>query len=258
MTYNITARTIERTSAAGCAQTSPVSPSAAFRINRAGMNTIPCLLKFMIREAAAAPISSAVIDVSAKTSSSVYKSEYTGTKPYRAVTTNLNQTSIETRAETVFYKNKLGMTGKNSAGEIPYRQTGGVANGQIEAATSADKYSFENIQSGNKPVKNVEWSDFDDNVVIAPSAETFQFDSEQSGNNPRRSTEFSNAESNIHTQAEADNFSFSVDMTGESSAGEIPRTDIQFSVEKGGVIPTVTAESFAYKTKRCGTERCKD
>lgn len=35
--YNTAARTVENISAAGCAHASPVSPRAAFRINRAGM-----------------------------------------------------------------------------------------------------------------------------------------------------------------------------------------------------------------------------
>ena len=36
---------MESISAAGCAHISPISPSIAFRINRAGMKMIPCLLK---------------------------------------------------------------------------------------------------------------------------------------------------------------------------------------------------------------------
>lgn len=56
LTYKTAASNIERMSATGCAQTNPVSPKTAFRMNRAGMKIIPCLLKLMTSEAVAAPI----------------------------------------------------------------------------------------------------------------------------------------------------------------------------------------------------------
>ena len=44
------ARAIESISAAGCAHISPVNPNMAFKINRAGMKIMPCLLRLIIRE----------------------------------------------------------------------------------------------------------------------------------------------------------------------------------------------------------------
>lgn len=56
LAYKTAASSIERMSATGCAQTSPVSPKTAFRMNRTGMKMIPCLLKLITSEAVAAPI----------------------------------------------------------------------------------------------------------------------------------------------------------------------------------------------------------
>lgn len=203
-------------------------------------------------------VSSPVVDVATETSNSGFESVYTGTNPYRAIVTSLNQTSIATRADTNVYKDESGMTGKYSTGETPYRQTGGAAaNGQITATTNAEGYCFASEQSGKKPARNIKWNDFDDKVNVGTGVEAFVFETEQSGNNPRRNTEFSNVDNDINAQAEMENFPFSVEMTGESSAGTNPRTDIMSSIEKSGVVPSVTAESFAFKVKRCGTERCK-
>lgn len=56
LTYKTAASNIERMSATGCAQTNPVSPKTAFRMNRTGMKMIPCRLKLITSEAVAAPI----------------------------------------------------------------------------------------------------------------------------------------------------------------------------------------------------------
>lgn len=54
--YKTAASNIDRMSASGCAQTNPVSPKTTFKMNRAGMKIIPCLLKLITSEAVAAPI----------------------------------------------------------------------------------------------------------------------------------------------------------------------------------------------------------
>ena len=54
--YRTITSIMESTSATGCAYTSPLIPIIASKINRAGMNIMPCLLIFMISTSVPAPI----------------------------------------------------------------------------------------------------------------------------------------------------------------------------------------------------------
>lgn len=204
-------------------------------------------------------ISGAMIDISADSVSSAYKSPQTGTKPYRSTLAELNGTSIIAQPETQASKSRAEFSGRYSAGEVPHRNTGGgAARGFVEIQTGGENYGFESAHVGTKPDRNIELMNDDEGLTVQTETRDFLFSSEQSGTKPDRSTGYTNFNNNVSAEITADSFLYTVDMTGQDNAGEKPRTNTEGRNDEGGVAPTVTGEGFSFHVKRCGTSVAKN
>lgn len=144
-----------------------------------------------------------------------------GTKPQRSRTAALQSSVLRTSGAGEPFGFSAPATGRNRAGTTPGRNTDGViARVEVELSTAAETYRFTSPAAGTKPQRDVTAEL--QSVVLQASGEgaQFRFTSQASGTAPQIS---------------------------ETAEGET-----------GGIIPTVTAEGFAYRFKRCGTSRCKE
>lgn len=150
-----------------------------------------------------------------------FTSPEAGTKPERAVAAALRESTVRASGEGVQFSFRATATGRNRAGEVPGRSTGGVV--------------------GNAAVEE------------CATAEAYHFTSPEAGTEPRRSATAAFIAAGVETYATADAYRFT-----SPPAGAQPDRGTTAEGEQGGIIPAVTAESFYYRVTRCGTSRCKD
>lgn len=121
---------------------------------------------------------------------------------------------------------------------------------------TADMAAKNNV--GEKPYTNTVWESAAESVLMQTETDNYLFLSEQSGNMPDRSTEYTTLDNNVSTEITVETFLYTADMTAKSNAGENPYTNSEGENNEGGITPTVTAEKFSFRVKRCGTSVAKN
>ena len=192
-----------------------------------------------------------------------YKSPLVGTIPERSTMAALRDDEIEVETSAEKFSQRAGATGKYKAGESPYRNTGGaVTEAEIEAETSAQRFELKATATGQKksgeiPHRNTGGGAADGAIEITAENESWSYESPLIGTQPARNKIYLNYDNNVSVESSGEAFLYSVDMTGEVDAGTSPHENTGGGNAGGGIIPTVTAEAFPYRVKRCGTSRCK-
>lgn len=171
-------------------------------------------------------VASAGIEVMPGGAGYSYQNPHTGTKPHRSTIAALRELEIITEDSGEGFTHRFGMTGQYAAGEKPHRNTGGgVAAGSVEVQAEFRRDSFRSPQAGTKPARNIEFINLSNDVSADTTAEAFLY---------------------------------AVNMTGKTTAGTEPRINTKPQTNAGGVIPAITAESFFYRARRCGTSKTKN
>lgn len=192
-----------------------------------------------------------------------YKSPLVGTIPERSTMAALRDDEIEVETSAEKFSQRAGATGRYKAGESPYRNTGGaVTEAEIEAETSAQRFELKATATGQKksgeiPHRNTGGGAADGAIEITAENESWSYESPLIGTQPARNKIYLNYDNNVSVESSGEAFLYSVDMTGEVDAGTSPHENTGGGNAGGGIIPTVTAEAFPYRVKRCGTSRCK-
>lgn len=203
--------------------------------------------------------SNTMIDIVVDCTNGAHRFVQTGTKPYRSMIAELNTVSITAQTEAQGYKDISDFSGQYSAGEIPHRNVGsGISQSNIEINPSGKSHKFINEQTGNIPERSTVWTDISETVSVQTETKDYPFISEQSGNMPDRSTEYTTLDNNVSAEITAETFLYTADMTAKSNAGENPYTNSEGENNEGGITPTVTAEKFSFRVKRCGTSVAKN
>ena len=171
-------------------------------------------------------VAGAVIEIDGNAGGYVHQPTTTGTKPQRSTVAALREVDIVTDNEAGGYGKHFGMTAKYGAGERPYRNTGGgAAAGGVEVAPDGGGYPFGNPLAGTTP---------------------------------GRGTTFEHRDSDILADASTDGFSHTAEMTGKAATGTEPSRNMIRGEKAGALRPVITAESFFYRARRCGTSLTKD
>lgn len=192
-----------------------------------------------------------------------YKSPLVGTIPERSTMAALRDDEIEVETSAEKFSQRAGATGRYKAGEAPRRNTGGaVTEAEIEAVTSAQHFELKATATGQKksgeiPHRNTGGGAADGAIEITAENESWSYESPLIGTQPARNKIYLNYDNNVSVESSGEAFLYSVDMTGEVDAGTSPHENTGGGNAGGGIIPTVTAEAFPYRVKRCGTSRCK-
>ena len=192
-----------------------------------------------------------------------YKSPLVGTIPERSTMAALRDDEIEVETSAEKFSQRVGATGRYRTGEEPRRNTGGaVTEAEIEAETSAQRFELKATATGQKksgeiPHRNTGGGAADGAIEITAENESWSYESPLIGTQPARNKIYLNYDNNVSVESSGEAFLYSVDMTGEVDAGTSPHENTGGGNAGGGIIPTVTAEAFPYRVKRCGTSRCK-
>lgn len=167
---------------------------------------------------------SAVIANSNTAASKVFESKKTGTKPYRSRTAVFNGVALKAEGKTKQYKIRSWFSGQVKAGEIPQRNIVGASElSGIELIPETQKSGFTSTLSGTKPKRANELISDSNSVSAITAAETFLYTTRAAGTN---------------------------------STGTKPHINFGGRERGSGLHPTIIAETYFYRVKRCGTARC--
>ncbi len=133
--------------------------------------------------------------------------------------------TLEIRIETAFFYLGTVRAGQYVCGTYPQRSTlAGVVGGKID---------------------------------VTPQGVAFVFESTPAGTRPQRSCVAAVNNVVVQTESQSVGFRYNSDTAGEYFAGTRPENSILAGVEGAAFIPAVTTESFAFRSKICGTGYCK-
>lgn len=188
-----------------------------------------------------------------------FTSPEAGTKPQRAVAAALRASVVQASGEGVQFSFKATATGRSKAGEEPYRNTtGALAFAEVEASATADGFRFTSQQAGTEPHRSTTAEFTSTEVEASATADGFEFTSQQAGTEPHRSATVAFVSAEVETYPTGAAYGFISQPAGAQPTGARPERSTTAEGKQGGIIPEVTAESFIYRVKRCGTDRCKD
>lgn len=165
-----------------------------------------------------------VVEETSEVISNLFESVKTGTKPRRSTTAVFNGISLKAEGETKQYKIRSWYSGQ--------------------------------VKSGEKPQRNVRGKSEQSGIEFKSEARKNKFTSALSGTKPNRANEFITDNNSVSAIATAKTFLYTTTAAGKSHTGAKPRTNFEGQERSGGLCPTILAESFFYRVKRCGTVRC--
>ncbi len=150
------------------------------------------------------------------------------------------------------YKHSADRTGKSLTGTEPWRnKRGGFAHGELEAVISADGYECEAPVTGTEPYRSFTAGLNDISIAAQSQARPYKDKSGMTGHfsageAPYRNTAGIAEQSLIKVRTDEEFYGFESELM--PAKGNINRENI---------VPTVTAENFAFPVKRCGTSLTK-
>ena len=153
---------------------------------------------------------------------------------------------------------KSGMTGRIRSGTQPKRSTrAGIAHGGLEVEAESAEYGYRTPAAGTKPYRSTIAALEKRAVQIEAKARGFPYTSGMTGRitagtETERNTRAGFARGGLEVEAESAEYGYRT-----AAAGTKPGRSTVPGRETGAFISEATAEGFIYKSKRCGTSRCK-
>ena len=188
-----------------------------------------------------------------------FSSVQAGTEPYRSTVAALRETTIQAEDGGAGFHYRTGATGQYEAGTEPQRNTrGGAGSAGVETYAEGRGYAFTSPPAGAEPYRNTTAELVSADIEADAQGGGFAFSSIQAGTEPGRSTVPVFRESVIQAEDDGRGFRYRTGATGQYNAGTEPQDGTAAGLESGGIIPSVTAEGFTFRVKRCGTSRCKN
>lgn len=199
---------------------------------------------------------------------------------------------VEIRVDTEIFYLSATMTGKHRSGTYPQRNIkGGLAGGNITIQSQGGGFTFTSTQAGTEPQRSTVAVLRENTIQPQGSGTAFPFTAGaagqyEAGTEPHRTTVGGFSAAGVETYAEGRGYAFASPPAGtepqrNTGAGIIaagvktetegrgylfispqtgtePRRDMLGNYENGGILPTVTAEGFSFRVRRCGTTRCNN
>lgn len=166
---------------------------------------------------------------------------------------------IEIAVKTEWWHLSAHMTGRVLSGTVPQRNiVGRVAGGNVQIGTAAAGFGFASTPSGTEPGRSTTAA-LRETAINAPvTASGFGYEVGRAGRynagtEPQRATSGGITDRRVEADTQARGFPFESPV-----AGTEPGRNTAADLFGGGILPTVTAEGFTYRVKRCGTSRCKN
>ncbi len=110
---------------------------------------------------------------------------------------------------------------------------------------------------GTYPQRSASAGIVDSKFEVMTQGGAFVFDSTPAGTRPQRSFASAVKDVAVQTESQGAGFGCKSGSTGEYYAGIRPQNSTPAGVEEAGFIPAVKTETFAFKSKVCGTGYCK-
>lgn len=132
------------------------------------------------------------------------------------------------------------------AGTEPRRSvSGGTETGRVDVSAETAGYLYDTPLAGTTPERANHGRPQAVDVAVTPAASGYSYAPPPAGTAPHRASGFAAGDDKISADTDAQGFPYMVDR-------EQPGTP-----HGGGIIPSVTADCYTYRVKRCGTNRCK-
>lgn len=166
---------------------------------------------------------------------------------------------IHIQTETETFMHRAGYAGRRTAGTYPQRNIiAGIGGGTIQVQQTGEKFKFKSTHAGTKPQRSTVAALRESTLCASGEGVRFSFRAtatgrSNAGTEPHRSTTAVVTPAEVEAYTAADGYSFKSKPTGAE-----PDRSTTAEGENGGLVPTITGESFAYRAKRCGTSFCKN
>ena len=199
--------------------------------------------------------------------------EKAGTGPQRATRAAFAVDSLQVNAETVQGPFQFPLSGTK-----PQRGTSGGAGGaDMGIDTDGGGFGFHTPAAGTTPGKSTQGRTLESGVVVSPDGDGQGFSTPLTGTAPQRSARSAFTADTAELDASVAAYGFTSAAagsrpgrangggTGESAVsveadgagyGYTPAPTGTAPPQSSGIIPSVTAEGYSYRVKRCGTARC--
>lgn len=213
-------------------------------------------------------LGSAVIELQTGAGGFGFSSTPAGTAPQRSTVAALRTGQIEARGAAEGFGYTVTPAGPEKAGTGPQRATRAAfaADGlQVNAETAQGPFQyplsgtkpqrgtgggvgggqgFSTPLTGTAPQRSARSVLAADMAGVDASGAAYGFTSAAAGSRPGRANGGGTGESAVSIEADGAGYSYTPAPTGTAPP------------QSSGIIPSVTAESYSYRVKRCGTARC--